>query len=95
VCEPLTLYTPPLPLTTPTDLPPSPQSIETVKSDNGASGFASVKLATSPLNDDPSCELTVAVTPLAVNGASATVAVAVSEPVLPGWSVSLAVTLTV
>ena len=70
----------------------SPQSIVAVKSPVSPSGFASVKVATFPLN---ACSETAGVAQLAVNAASATSAVDVTVPWFAGKSVSVTVTVTV
>ena len=59
---------------------PSPQLIVAVKSDACASEFASVNVATEPLNCDAATA--VKLTPLAVSGASVTL---ISNGVCPGW----------
>ncbi len=82
MCGPATLKAPPPALTVALELWLSPQSIVAEKSETGAPGLASLKIATVPLNPWG----LVAVTPLALSGASATCAVAWAVAVLNGLS---------
>ena len=85
---------PPLPVTVPVELEPSPQLHVTVKSETGAPVFASVKVNAAFTGVTPSTPVLRVRVP-AVSTASATCAIEVAVAVLVGVSTSLTVTVIV
>jgi hypothetical protein len=73
VCDPLTVKVPPLPLTTPAELLPSPHVMTAVYDEAPPNGSTLAKVATAPLNEAPPVALMLR--PVADSRAGVTVSV--------------------